>query len=192
MKCKASLINRKEKYKDEEITIAQTHGEREKISQMLRRTVSLFKKKYLNIDAITYYKLSISSIFSRAEISADGNYAVCGGSSKFNKLTYSLRFWESSTGHTVPSALSEIEFPYPIRSVAWHPRQHMLAVSMVGQGAAVVIYCAERDTSDKMVTKKVNAAIVEIANLKKDKEVPPTAESSKENIEQKNEAKVSM
>ncbi len=135
---------------------------------------------------------SISSIFSRAEISADGNYAVCGGSSKFNKHTYSLRFWESSTGHTVPSALSEIEFPYPIRSVAWHPRQHMLAVSMVGQGAAVVIYCAERDTSDKMITKKVNAAIVEIANLKKDKEVPPTAESSKENIEQKNEAKVSM
>ena len=131
----------------------------------------------------------VSSVFSRAEISADGYYTVCGGSSKFNKHTYSLRFWESATGHSVPSALSDIEFPYPIRSVAWHPRQHMLAVSMVGQGAAVVIYCTERDSSDKVLSKKVNAAIVEIANLKKDKEMASTTESGKENVEQRNEAK---
>jgi hypothetical protein len=36
-------------------------------------------------------------------------------------------------------------FPYPVRSVSWHPAQHLLAVSMVGHGAAVILYTGDRE-----------------------------------------------
>ena len=42
-----------------------------------------------------------------------------------------IRFWDSQTGHTVPSSLSDLLLPYPVRSISWHPTQHMMAVAMV-------------------------------------------------------------
>ena len=39
----------------------------------------------------------------------------------------------------------DMMFPYPVRSLSWHPSQHLLAVSMVGQGAAVILYAGDRE-----------------------------------------------
>ena len=42
-----------------------------------------------------------------------------------------LRFWDSQTGHTIPSSLSDLLLPFPVRSISWHPTQHMMAVATV-------------------------------------------------------------
>lgn len=39
--------------------------------------------------------------------------------------------------------LVELTFAYPVRSVSWHPTQHLLAVAMLGPGAAVVLYSTD-------------------------------------------------
>jgi WD40 repeat protein len=68
-------------------------------------------------------------VFARAGLSADGRMVACGcpasGSSSI------LRMWDAQTGTVVPSPLSDILLPYPVRSIAWHPKQHVVAVAMV-------------------------------------------------------------
>ena len=36
-------------------------------------------------------------------------------------------------------------FPFPIRSISWHPTQHLLAIAMVGHGAAVAVYAGDKE-----------------------------------------------
>lgn len=91
-----------------------------------------------------------SSVFARCSLSADGRLSIGGVQGDVGSATqgkYNLRVWDSSTGHHVPSALSEITLPYPVRSIAWHPKQHVVAVAMVGTGACVSIFCADRGAS---------------------------------------------
>jgi hypothetical protein len=73
---------------------------------------------------------------------------------------FHVRAWDSQSGHIQESFLnglplhtssSDSQFgsatiPYPFlpRSISWHPSQHMVAISMVGPGAAVGIYCANK------------------------------------------------
>jgi len=73
-------------------------------------------------------------IFARANYSADGRYAIAGSNVKAQDGLYRLQVWDTSTGHSVRTALSDMMFPYPVRSVTWHPSQHLLAVAMVSLG----------------------------------------------------------
>lgn len=45
----------------------------------------------------------------------------------------------------------ELTFAYPVRSISWHPTQHLLAVAMLGPGAAVVLY-----TTDSSSVSSIN------------------------------------
>ncbi len=36
-------------------------------------------------------------------------------------------------------------FPYPVRSISWHPKQHVLAVATQGERAAVIIYVGSKE-----------------------------------------------
>lgn len=41
----------------------------------------------------------------------------------------------------------------PIRSIAWHPHQHVVAVATVGTNAALSIYCGERERAEVVVER---------------------------------------
>ena len=43
--------------------------------------------------------------------------------------------------------------PSPIRSIAWHPRQHVVAVASIGIGAPVSVYCGERERAELVVER---------------------------------------
>ncbi len=44
----------------------------------------------------------------------------------------------------------ELTFAYPVRSVTWHPTQHLLAVAMLGPGAAVVLYTTDSSSASSI------------------------------------------
>lgn len=68
-------------------------------------------------------------------------------------------------------------FPYPIRSLSWHPTQHLLAVAMVGHGAAVVVYSGDRENADKAVERATSSASDSTYNP-----INNTSETSNNNI----------
>ncbi len=87
--------------------------------------------------------------FARAGMSADGRYAVCGttidGLPLAGQPSYCLRFWDTITGAlATPSDMSALQLPFPVRSTAWHPRQHMVALAAVGPGAALTLLVANK------------------------------------------------
>ena len=115
----------------------------------------------------SYPGLNIGCSFGRALFSADGRFVLSGSEdsrfgisatnpsddnvanpgnmSGFAKAKPSrIRVWDTSTGTPVNCSLSEITLPYPVRSMSWHPSQHMVAVAMAGHGASVAVYCAEK------------------------------------------------
>ena len=85
-------------------------------------------------------------------------FALCGSCLDTPAPRCHLRIWDASTGLTQPCALADISLPYPVRALSWHPRQHMLAVAMVGPGAAVAIYTGERESSTRAVSQLYSAA----------------------------------
>ena len=50
-----------------------------------------------------------------------------------NKSASRIQFWDSHTGLSMPCPLSELLLPYPVRSVSWHPPQHIFAAAMVSR-----------------------------------------------------------
>lgn len=96
-----------------------------------------------------------AGVFFRAIFSADGRFIVsCNTTHSASSLssrgvanggTYKLLVWDTYTGHPIQTPLSALTFPYPVRSLSWHPCQHLLAISMVGEGAAVALYCMDAD-----------------------------------------------
>lgn len=91
------------------------------------------------------------SIFSRASFSADGRFVICGSFSNSHSSQYKLQIWDSQSGHALRMPLSDFTFPYPVRSISWHPKQHLIAVAMVGPQAAVAIYATDKESADKIV-----------------------------------------
>ena len=89
-----------------------------------------------------------ASFFSRATLSADGRFAVCcvqGEPGTPLQGKFVLRAWDSVTGAVVSDfALGSVPLPFAVRSISWHPRQHVVAVAMVGPGAGVNVFCGER------------------------------------------------
>mmetsp|Transcript_2505 Transcript_2505/g.3848 ORF Transcript_2505/g.3848 Transcript_2505/m.3848 type:complete len:1065 (+) Transcript_2505:68-3262(+) len=98
-----------------------------------------------------FHGATVSEAFSRATFSADGRYAICGcvGKTTEGLEKYYLGAWDSQTGTPQQSNIAGvITYPYLPRCVSWHPSQHMMAVAMVGCGAAVGIYCANKDRAE--------------------------------------------
>jgi len=68
-------------------------------------------------------------------------------------------------------------FPFPIRSISWHPTQHLLAIAMVGHGAAVAVYAGDKENiiettaferTTTTITATTTAAAREIGSIKAD------------------------
>ena len=95
----------------------------------------------------------INNSFCRANFSADGRYATCGTILRTHEGAEKnhIRMWDTLTGRHVDTKIASLPYSYIPRSVAWHPKQHMLAVAMVGQGAAVSIYCANKARNEEVV-----------------------------------------
>ena len=84
-----------------------------------------------------FSNVSLQNSFARGALSADGKYAVCGtrvfspGSAASDRCAYGLKFWDTAPGSTIECEMSSEHFPFPVRCVSWHPRQHMIAVATV-------------------------------------------------------------
>jgi len=100
-------------------------------------------------------------IFARANYSADGRYAIAGSNVKAEDGLYRVQVWDTNTGHAVRTPLSDMMFPYPVRAISWHPTQHLLAVAMVGLGAAVVLYAGDRESAEKTIERLNNDSEVD-------------------------------
>lgn len=68
-------------------------------------------------------------------------------------------------------------FPFPIRSISWHPTQHLLAIAMVGHGAAVAVYAGDKENiiettaferTTTTITATTTTAAREIGSIKAD------------------------
>ena len=109
-----------------------------------------------------YSSGSAAGVFGRATLSADGKYSLCGTCSDLPTSTQPprchVRLWDTASGLSIPCALADAVLPYPVRSLSWHPRQHMVAVAMVGPGAAVAIYTGERESSTRAVSQLYNVS----------------------------------
>ena len=94
-----------------------------------------------------------SAVFCRAALSADGRVVVSGTTSPNDGGCSRLRFWDSQTGVQMPCALTDLMLPYAVRSISWHPKQHVVAVAMAGPGAAVALYCGQRESAERAVAR---------------------------------------
>ncbi len=68
-------------------------------------------------------------------------------------------------------------FPFPIRSISWHPTQHLLAIAMVGHGAAVAVYAGDKENiiettaferTTTTITATTSTAAREMGSIKAD------------------------
>jgi hypothetical protein len=93
-----------------------------------------------------------TGVFYRANFSADGKFIIaCSNvSQESDRPVYKLLVWDSYTGQPVPSLLSQLTFAYPVRGVSWHPTQHLIAVAMLGPGAAVVLYTTDSSSASSI------------------------------------------
>jgi len=140
------------------------HPDRE-LSQMLvlapPMTLRLYSTSNHRVKS-NFPGLNLNGIFSRAQLSADGRLVVCGSvDANGNRL----KFWDSQRGDSLPARLSEIALPYPVRGTAWHPRQHMLAVAMLGDGASLLIYVAEKESIRRTLARHADAEEIRPADI---------------------------
>lgn len=83
---------------------------------------------------------------------------------------------------------TDLMFPFPIRSISWHPTQHLLAIAMVGHGAAVAVYAGDKEniiektafertviTTTTTAAATTTAAMKEIGPIKADY-IPPATQ----------------
>jgi len=105
-------------------------------------TLRLYSSSNHRIQA-NFPGISLTGTFTRAYFSADGGLIACGSTdSNGNKI----KFWDSQSGDTVLSRLSEVVLPFSVRSLSWHPKQHMVAVAMLGSNASLLLYVAEKES----------------------------------------------
>jgi jouberin len=85
-----------------------------------------------------------------AAFSPDGRYIAAGSEDG------ALALWEVDTGAVVPARATVqggrravIGYPAPLFGVAWHPTQHLVAMSAFGSGYQVLVCGTDRDGSGK-------------------------------------------
>jgi hypothetical protein len=101
----------------------------------------------------TFPGIVIHSTFCRAVFSADGRYVTCGTIIRNHEGVESnhVRVWDTLTGRHQDSKIASLPHPFIPRSISWHPKQHVMAVAMVGHGAAVGVYCANKARNEDVV-----------------------------------------
>jgi hypothetical protein len=101
----------------------------------------------------TFPGVVINNSFCRATFSADGRYATCGTIVRSHDGTEHnhIRIWDTLTGRPQDTKIATLPYSFIPRSISWHPTQHVMAVAMVGHGAAVGIYCANKARAEDVV-----------------------------------------
>lgn len=95
----------------------------------------------------TFPGIEVPSAFCRASISSDGRYVLVPTMSKNRTggTSYSFQIRDAANGNIVSCDASAASMLHPVRSIAWHPKQHMVAVAVAGTGSAVMVFCANKD-----------------------------------------------
>eukprot|EP01041_Mallomonas_annulata_P002782 gene2782-5479_t len=94
-----------------------------------------------------YPGVNLGETFGRAQLSADGRIAVCGYVDSYGAK---LKFWDAQMGDAILARLS-------VRGISWHPKQHMIAVTMLGTGASLLIYSAEKENVQLTAARQASA-----------------------------------
>lgn len=92
-----------------------------------------------------YSHVSAATSRIRAAFSPDGRYVVAGSEDG------RLRAWEAQSGRSVlahNSPARALGFTEPLVDVAWHPRQHVLAMAAYGENMPVLLYYSEKGDGD--------------------------------------------
>jgi WD40 repeat protein len=142
------------------------------------------KRPVLQLYDLSSYKvvMSYSSFappvaFSRASFSSDGRYiSACVVESanvpiaaigSFDPCMYSIRVWDTFTGHIVRHKFCELRWTVPVRCVSWHPSQHMVVVSVCGPDAATSVFVAEKLGAQLAVSAMLEQEAIEAARASK-------------------------
>lgn len=100
------------------------------------RLIDLYTYRFVNSG---YAHASCNGSRVRAVFSPDGRYVMAG--SEDGKL----RTWEAQSGKMVlQGGPRNIGFTEPLIDVAWHPRQHVVALASFGEDMPVLLYHAEK------------------------------------------------
>eukprot|EP00948_MAST-09A_sp_MAST-9A-sp1_P003155 g3155.t1 len=101
---------------------------------------------------LQYYNLKdfTSAVFSgslcsnrmiRSVVSPDGTY-ILSGSEEGKPLV-----WSAITGKKLSIPLSSFQFPAALCDVAWHPREHLVALGAYGENSPITLVVAEPDVA---------------------------------------------
>jgi WD40 repeat protein len=122
--------------------------------------------------------------YHRTTLSPDGRFVcacVLESSSESAGNTYSLKIWDVISGGIVQNTMfSHFTFPYLIRSVTWHPTQHMIAVSSLGPNAAVMVFYTEKESAKKAARRLSTLNIADVYNAVNPAEDAMTSDGASE------------
>ncbi len=96
---------------------------------------------------VNYSGFTPPAAFTRASFSKDGRYVSTCCSQQFegdSATRYVIKIWDTFTGIMSRCKLSELRWVHPVRAVAFHPRQHVLAVATVGAMACLCIFASDK------------------------------------------------
>lgn len=95
-----------------------------------------------------------TAVLSRPAVSPDGRYIVSSHGTQ--QRSHVLKVWDSRSGRCVSESwLSQWTTKYPLRSMSWHPTQHMLAIASLGPGATVTVLYAEKEHTHSLAKRLV-------------------------------------
>jgi len=121
--------------------------------------------------------------FHRCTLSPDGRF-VCacvfeGGQGAAKQ--YSLKIWEVISGAIVQNTVfSQFVFPHMIRSISWHPSQHMIAVSSLGPNAAVMVFYTEKESAKTAARRMSAFSIADVYSAVHGDDAATTADGASE------------
>lgn len=104
--------------------------------------------------------------YHKCTLSPDGRFVcACVLESDGVGNSYTLKIWDVISGSIVQNTIfSQFTFPYLIRSVTWHPTQHMIAVSSLGPNAAVMVFYTEKESAKKAARRLSTLSIADVYN----------------------------
>jgi WD40 repeat protein len=189
---------RKDDLDGQNIMSLEVHPDRSKSQLMVFAEPSFLKVYNLSTykPQASFSGAYIQGCFSRASLSADGRYVICGtedsrvnfskdssNSSESIANSYSssfkpsrIKIWDSQSGNTINSPISKLSFSYSVRSISWNKTQHMVAVASAGPDASVAIFTAEKENALQTIERAEQSAASDLINAMQRKLVNPEEE----------------